>query len=125
MNILKSIWAVLAGFIVVFALSIGTDKLMEATGIFPVGAMALGDGLLALAFIYRSIYTILGGYVVASLAPQNPMRHIVVSGVLGTIGGIAGAIGGWNLSHHWYPIALAATGFLFTWVGGKLKVRQA
>lgn len=56
------------------------------------------------------------------------MKHIfksigAVLTVLGGIGGVLGAIGGWSLGNHWYPVALAVTGPLFVWLGGKLKTR--
>ena len=121
MNILKSIGAVVAGFITVVALSIGTDTVLEALGIFP----PISEGLfvtwmLVVALVYRSVYTIAGGYVTAKLSPEKPMKHVVVLGLIGTVAGIAGVIAGWNLSQHWYPIAIAASGFLLTWPGGKL-----
>ena len=34
-NTLKSIGAVLAGFVAVFVLSLGTDVVLHATGVFP------------------------------------------------------------------------------------------
>ncbi len=120
-SIFKSIWAVLAGFLTVVVLSILTDKILESTGIFPPPQ----DGLfitwmLVLAFAYRSVYTVAGGYVTALLAPQNKNTHVAVLGIIGTFAGIGGVIIGWNLSDHWYPIALAATAYLFVWLGGKL-----
>jgi len=126
MNKRKSIWAIFAGFLTVVLLSTGTDFILEKTGIFtPPEQGFFTTWMMVLAFAYRSVYTIAGGYVTASLAPQNPMRHVVILGCIGTAAGIAGVFIGWNLSDHWYPIALAATGFLFTWVGGKIKTRNS
>lgn len=124
MNILKSIWAVLAGFVVVVALSMVTDLILEKLGIFPpqTNPGAYAAWMLAVALTYRSIYTILGGYVTAWLAPGNPMTLVYVAMVLGAIGGIAGAVNGWSLGNHWYPVALAVTGPLFVWLGGVLYV---
>ncbi len=122
-NVFKSIGAVLAGFIAVFILSIGTDAILEALGIFPPQSQPqLFIGwMLILAFIYRSAYGVVGGYITARFAPNNTMRHVAILGILGTIGGIAGVIAGWNLSAHWYPIALAVTAFPLVWIGGKMK----
>lgn len=122
MNYLKSVGAVLAGFLVVVVLSMGTDWALETFGIFPP---ASDQGLyitwmLALALFYRTVYTILGGYMTATLAPGRPMRHVYVLGFLGTLGGIAGVVAGWNLSDHWYPIALAVLAFPSVWFGGWL-----
>lgn len=123
--ILKSIGSVIAGFVVVAFLSVVTDVVLETLGIFPPQTNPGGyvTWMLAVALIYRSIYTVLGGYVTAWLAPQNSMRHVVALMVLGGIGGIAGAISGWNLGNHWYPVALAITGPLFVWIGGRLRIK--
>ncbi len=126
MNIIKSIWSVLAGFLTVVVLSIATDKALEASGIFPPPSDAglFVTWILVVAFVYRSMYTIAGGYVTARLAPNRPGKHVAVLGILGTIGGIAGVVAGWNLSAHWYPIALAVTAYFFVWLGGKLRKGQ-
>lgn len=126
MNILKSIGAVVAGFLTVVLLSIGTDWVVEHLGIFPPPS---AEGLyitwmLVLALAYRTIFTVAGGYVTAWLAPSNPMRLVIILGILGTLGGIGGVIGGWNLSAHWYPIAIAVLAFPSVWVGGKLRTRS-
>jgi hypothetical protein len=123
MNILKSIGAVFAGLLVVVVLSIGTDKILEMVGILPPPSEAglFVTWMLALALFYRSIYTVFGGWVTAKLSPLKPMAHVSVLGILGTIGGILGVIAGWNLSAHWYPIALAVTAFPLIWIGGKLS----
>ncbi len=125
MTILKSIGAIVAGFITVVILSIGTDFIFESLHIFPPqSAGQYGFWLLLVAFIYRSVYAVAGGYVTALLAPANPMRHVIVLGVFGIIGGVIGIFAGWNLSDHWYPIALAVTAFPLTWIGGKLRMNR-
>lgn len=122
---LKSILAVLAGFLTVVVLSIGTDTILEQTGIFPPIAEGLFiTWMLALALFYRTLFTILGGYVTAWLAPQNSMKHVWALAILGQIGGIAGVFAGWNLSAHWYPIALAVFAIPSVWLGGYLRTRK-
>ncbi len=121
----KDIGAILSGFISVVILSVGTDALLEKLNIFPSASEGLFvTWMLVLAFIYRSIYAIVGGYVTAKLTSTNPMRNVKILGFLGIIGGVAGVVAGWNLSDHWYPIALAVTAFPLTWFGGKLKKDQ-
>lgn len=125
---LKSIGAVVAGFLTVVILSIATDLILESTGVFPPAADQIKYGpetwLLITAFLYRSVYTIIGGYITAKLAPNKPIRHIKILGVIGTIAGVLGVIAGWNLSDHWYPIALAVTAFPLIWIGGKLFLKE-
>lgn len=124
-NKLKSIGAVLAGFLTVFILSTMTDFILEKTGIFPSPEYQMENGspvwLLLTALIYRSIYAILGGYVTAKLSPTNPMSKVKILAILGTIGGIIGVIVGWQFGNQWYPIALAVTAYPLIWFGGKLK----
>jgi hypothetical protein len=76
-----------------------------------------------LALSYRILYTVLGGYITASLAPHSPMRHVFVGGILGTVIASAGAIAAISMADlgpNWYPIALAVTGFPCVWLGGVL-----
>lgn len=126
---LKSIGAVLAGFITVAVLSVVTDTVLETTGIFPSFSAQQKDHsllvwwMLLLALIYRSIYTVVGGYITAMLAPNNKsMRLAVILGIFGTIAATIGVIVGWDLSDHWYPIALAITAFPLIWLGAKLRI---
>jgi hypothetical protein len=127
MSFLKSIGAVVAGFLVVVIFSNLTDFILEKAGVFPsisAGAAYLDTWMLALALLYRTIYTVAGGYMTAWLAPQSPMKHVWILAVLGQIGGIAGVIAGWNLSAHWYPIAIALLAIPSVWLGGWLKTRN-
>lgn len=120
MTILKSIGAVVAGFVVVAGLSTITDMLIGYTGAFPP---AITTGMLVFALIYRIIYTILGGYVTALLAPSNKMTRVWILAGIGQLGGIAGVIVGWNLSAHWYPIMIAVTAIPAVVLGGWLRTK--
>ena len=120
---IKSIIAVVVGFFTVVILSIATDALLEAAGVFPPQSQPglYVTWMLALALTYRIVYTIAGGYVTAWLAPQNQMKHVTILGIIGIVGGAVGVVFGWNLSPHWYCIAILVTAFPCTWLGGKLK----
>lgn len=114
---------VFLGFVTVVILSIGTDTVLEQVGFFPpIGEGLFERRLLIIALLYRSLFTILGGYVTATLAPTKPMKHVMILGLIGTVAGTLGIIVGWNLSEHWYPIALALTAYPFVWMGGRLRV---
>jgi hypothetical protein len=124
-TIFKSIGAVLAGFIAVAILSIVSDWVLETLGIFPIlGTGVFSTWMLMLALAYRIAYTVLGGYITASLAPTQPMRHAIILGIIGTIAATLGAIVVWDLSEHWYPIALVITALPSTWLGGKLQTKH-
>jgi hypothetical protein len=90
-------------------------------GLFPPLDLPMHDsGLLILAFAYRGVYVIFGSYLVARFAPYAPMQHALVSGLIGLVLGIAGAIAQWNLGSHWYPIAIALTALPYAWLGAVL-----
>ena len=125
-NILKSIWAVVAGFLIVVILSTATDKILEVLGVFPPATQGLFiTWMLLLALTYRTAYNVVAGYATAKLAPQNPMKHVWVLAILGLFGGIAGIIVNlqMNLGPNWYPISLALLSIPSVWLGGKLAIK--
>ena len=125
MKILASIWAVFAGILVNVILSTGTDTILEKTGIFtPPEAGFFTTWMSAVALGYRLVYTFAGGYVTARLAPDRPMKHVIILGTIGTVLCIVGIFVAWDLSEHWYPIALAITAFPATWMGGSMRMRE-
>ncbi len=127
---LRSIGAVLAGMVVGIAITLGTDQLLHIAGVFPPwGQSMVGyDGALLLATAYRVVYAILGSYITARLAPNRPMLHALIGGVIGVIASTVGAVVTWNggpaFGPHWYPIALIVTALPCAWVGGKLRLMQ-
>ncbi len=127
-NLLKSVGAVVAGAAVGIVLSVGTDAVMQRTGVFPSSGGAMSDGLFVLATAYRAIYGVLGAYLTARLAPNRPMMHALILGAIGCAVGIVGLVVSWNkmpeLGPRWYPIGLVVLGWVQAWAGGKLRVMQ-
>src|SRR5688572_29939687 len=80
---LRSFGAVLAGLLAVVLLSLGTDAIMHATGIFPPWFQPMSDALFVFALGYRIVFGILGGYIAARLAPAQPMKHALALGFIG------------------------------------------
>ena len=127
-RLLKSTVAVFAGFIAVAGLSLLTDQILHVLQVYPPWGQPMREpGLNALALSYRLVYTVIGGYVTARLAPHSPMRHVVVLGLIGLLMASVGAIVAtrMDLGPVWYPVALAVTAFPCTWLGGKLQTRAA
>ncbi len=127
-RILRSIGAVLAAFVVVVILSLGTDIVLHITRVFPPWGQPMADALFALATVYRILYGIVGSYATARLAPDRPMQHAMAGGVVGLVISIAGASVTWNkgpaFGPHWYPLALVVTALPCAWAGGKLRIAQ-
>ncbi len=124
----RSIGAVLAGMLAVIVLSIGTDVVLHATGVFPPWGQPASDALLLLATAYRTVYGVAGGYIAARLAPDRPMTHALALGVVGLAASILGAVVTWNkgpaFGPHWYPLALIVLAMPQAWAGGKLWEMQ-
>jgi hypothetical protein len=126
----RSIGAVLAGLVVGIAITLVTDVVLHAIHVFPPwGASMVGfEGALLLATGYRTVYGVLSSYIIARLAPDRPMMHALVGGVIGLAVSILGAVATWNkgpaFGPHWYPLALVVLAMPQAWAGGKLRVMQ-
>lgn len=128
-NLLRSTAAVLFGFLSVAVLSLGTDEILHRLHVYPPWGQPMWDPWLnLLALAYRTVYTVLGGYLTARLAPHRPMKHVAIVGWVGLVIATAGAIVAISvadLGPAWYPIALAATSFPAVWIGGVWQQRRA
>jgi hypothetical protein len=127
-NTWKSIGAVLAGAFTGIVLSLATDAVLHALHVFPPWGEPVTSPPLALATAYRTVYGVLGTYLTARLAPNRPMLHAMILGVLGLAASIAGAVVTWNggpaFGPHWYPVALVVLALPQSWLGGKLRAMQ-
>lgn len=126
MNVLKGIGAVLAGIIFIVVTHTVTDLVLEKLGIFSPPEQGLHiTWMVVTATIYRSIFTVAGGYVTAALASDPPMRYVMILGLIGLAVSTLAAIVTipMKLGPAWYPIALAVLAFPCTWLGGKLRTR--
>ncbi len=117
----RRILSVLAGFLVIVILSVATDSVLEYNGVLPPPDKGLFDtGLLLLALTYRCIYSVIGCYVTARLAPDRPLAHALALGLLGVVVSAAGTIAAQGLGPAWYGIALAVLALPLAWLGGRL-----
>ena len=120
---LRTAGALIAGFVAVAALSTAADAVLNALNYYPNDGTAGSDPQLAVALAYRSIFTVLGGFVTAWLSRSRPLRHAMILGLIGTLPAILGVIAMWSLGHHWYAISLAALAIPSTAFGGWLFTR--
>jgi hypothetical protein len=124
----RSVGAVVAGIVVGVVLTLITDLVLHAVGVFPPWGQPVSDGPLVLATAYRIVFGVVGSYVTARLAPDRPMLHAMIGGVLGFVVSIAGAVATWNrgpaFGPHWYPVALIVIALPCAWLGGKIRVMQ-
>lgn len=123
-NILKSIGAVLAAFIAVGVVTTATDYVFEPF----LGIASVSISLVfAWMVIYRFIYDTLGCYLVARLAPNHPIRHVWIVGILGLVIGLTGTIllvGNPAAGPLWYGIVVALSSLLSAWLGARLYLKD-
>lgn len=124
----KSAGALCAGLFVGIVLSLGTDEVLHLLRVYPPWGVIMSDGLFVLATAYRFLYSVIGSYIAARLAPNRPMWHAMVLGWAGVVVSGIGAAATWNhqpsLGPHWYPLALVAMSLPCSWCGGRLREIQ-
>jgi len=119
--LLKSIGAIIAGFALGAILSIVTDFLLEKLGIISRDNFKQTSVILiCLVIIYRFIFNVTGCYLTAKLAPNNPMKHVIIIGIIGTVLSILGSLAMWDKAIPFYNIAIILISFPSAWLGGKL-----
>ncbi len=90
MNILKGILAIAVGFVFIGVTHNGTDFVLESLGIFTPPTVRFDTTWMVIAAtVYRNLFMIAAGYIVATLAPAPKMRYVVILGVIGTLFGTA------------------------------------
>ena len=123
MSFLKSIGAVLTGFMANVIWSLATDVSVYAAWGVPAFSRPMTDSLFLLAIGYRAVFGVGAGWIAARLAPTSPMRHAVVLGLVGLTLSALGAVATWNepgLGPRWYSVAIAALALPSAWLGGRL-----
>lgn len=124
----RSIAAVVGGFLVTAVLSTAMDAVMHGTRVFPPMGEAMSDGLYLWAAAYRAVFTVLGGYVTAYLAPREAMRHALILAFIGVTAATAGTVATWNMGPEfgpkWYPVSLIVTALPCVLAGGWIFTRS-
>lgn len=123
--IVRSILAVVAGFVVIGVLSVGTNMALHAAGILPPADQPISSvPLLLLMTAYVAAYAIFGCWLAAALAPSHPMRHALILGVLGLAFNLMSTAAVWNLYPRWWIVLSLLLVMPYAWIGGRLRERQ-
>lgn len=125
----RSVLAVVAGFAATAVASILTDALMRALMIFPAAPQSMSDSLFAIAALYRAVFTVVGAFITARLAPARPAMHAAFLAAIGFVAGAAGLVvyfmrGGGQLGPIWYAIAIPLEAFPCVYLGAQLAMRK-
>ena len=123
---LRSVLAIVAGFILIGLLALGTDGLAHAVrpDIFGPNSSTSNVPYLIIAIIYVGVYATAGCWLAATLAGRRPMLHALILGVLGLVFNLAAVPGMWALFPHWYTVVSLILVMPFAWLGGRIRERQ-
>ena len=123
----QSIWAVVAGMLVIIVVTTLVDMVLHATGVFPPWNQPISDALALLATSYRLVISVGGALLTARLAPDKPMKHAMILGYVGVVLGLVGVAATWNLGlgPRWYPISLVVLAIPQCWAGGRIYEMQS
>jgi hypothetical protein len=122
-----SVWAVVAGVLVIIVVTTLVDIVLHATGVFPPMGQPISDALALLATFYRVVISVGGAWLTARLAPAKPLKHAMILGYVGVVLGLVGLVATWNLGlgPRWYPIALVVLAIPQCWAGGRIYELQS
>ena len=127
-NTARSVGAIVAGVVVGLVLTLGSDAVLHAMGVFPPYGQIASNGALAVATAYRFVFSVLGSYIGARLAPNRPMWHAMFLGWLNLAVSALGAVVTWNrtaeFGPHWYPLSLVILALPAAWIGGRIYISR-
>ncbi len=124
---LRSILAVVAGFVVIGALAFGTGTLAARVwpGALDVDGNPATDAARAVQLLYVGVYAVFGCWLAGRLAPSRPMAHALTVGVLGTVLNVASAWAMRDGPPAWYLATGVVPTMLWAWVGGRIAEGRA
>jgi hypothetical protein len=122
----KSIWALIAGFLLLTVLSIGADILLRA--FFPKAFGPSGvvqSWFAAIATIsYAAAFGALSSYLTARLAGGRPVMHAMVLGGIVLFVVAAELAGSWHSAPVWFNLCFLAIILPSAFLGGFVRARQ-
>lgn len=123
---LRSVLAVVVGFVVIGCLVGVTDLMMRslfATSFGPNGRTT-DVVVLAITEIYVFAYATAGCWLCARIAQRRPMLHALILGVLGLVFNVIGTYMTWQLYPAWYHVVALILVMPAAWLGGRIAERQ-
>ena len=126
-KVLRSVLAVVAGFLVIGALAFGTGKLLQSSSPaqFDAAGAPTTVAMMLVQLLYVGVYATFGCWLAGRLAPGRPMLHALAVGVLGLALNVPSALMLRDTHPTWYLAAGVLTTMLWAWLGGRIAERQA
>jgi hypothetical protein len=124
-SIFKSILAIIAGFALGAILSIGTDFLLDKLGIMSMENFKQNSiTIILLVILYRFTFNVIGCYLTAKMAPNKPMTHVIIIGIIGTVLSFLGSFAMWDKAVPFYNITIILIALPSALLGGQLFVKR-
>ena len=123
---LRSIVAIVVGFLFIGALAFGTDYLVRSgvPGVYDAAGRMESVPWLLITLAYVFVFATAGCWLAAYIAGRQPMKHALILGVLGLVFNIAGTASMWNTAPAWYHIVALLLVMPAAWLGGRIRERQ-
>lgn len=122
---LKSVGAIVAGFILGAILSIGADIFLSSIKFLNLEPFIDNPSWkILIVIVYRFVFNVTGCYLTAKLAPYNPMKHVIIIGIIGTVLSLLASFAMWDKAVAWYNIAVIVMSIPSALIGGKLYLKN-
>lgn len=122
----RSIVAVVVGFVLTAALNLGANYLLAAVmpDAVPANGPVTNPATLVLICLYVAVFGVLGCYVTARLAPSRPMVHALVLGAIALAMSIPVTMQNWADAPAWFNVYNLLAVMPYAWLGGWLRERE-
>jgi len=122
----RSILAIVIGFVFIGVLAFGTDAALRAAMPDAFGPAGRVDSVPLLLFtqFYVFVYAVAGCYLAARIAGRKPMQHALILGALGLVFNIIGSVKMWDTAPAWYHIVAILLVMPAAWLGGRIREKQ-
>ena len=122
----KSIWAVVAGFLLLLVLCVVADSLLRAicpAGFGPSGQLqSWGAGIATI--VYSAAFSAASSYLTARLAGSRPVTHAMFLGGLLLLLTLVELARSWHLAPVWFNLCFLGMILPSAWLGGLARARQ-
>ena len=123
---LRSIIAIVFGFVFIGALAYGADAVLRAVmpSAFSPSGRVDSVPILLLTQAYVIVFAVTGCYLAARLAASRPLAHALILGALGLAFNVMNTVLLWNTAPAWYHVMALALVMPAAWLGGRLRELQ-
>jgi drug/metabolite transporter (DMT)-like permease len=122
----RSLFAIATGFVLIAALTLGTDLALHAAvpSLYDASGATQSAPVLLLMMAYVALYAVGGCYLCARLAPSHPRVHTALLGVLGLAATTWASLQQRELRPAWFHVVSILLVMVYAMLGGQLRVME-